>query len=138
VPLRLLRLVLNHQLWINSQGRFGNQLDRDELLFENNDLEGVDFSRARLSDVFFKGGSLRGARFVGAYLRYATFVGCDLDGAEFADADLRDATFSTNPEKASFEHANLDRVAWGIEDVERRAVAFPNRPHVPVHLLRLE
>ena len=81
-------------------------------------------------DVHFKGGSLRGARFRGANLRYAVFIECDLEGADFTGADLTDATFVSNHEKANFQQATLDRVAWNEADDAQRRARFPDRHYM--------
>jgi uncharacterized protein YjbI with pentapeptide repeats len=136
-PARILRLLIDHQRWLNSKGQFGAQLDRDELLFDACDLRGVDLSGALLSDACFRGGSLRGARFVGAELPYVVFPGCDLEGADFSNSRLCDATFIANHEKACFDGANLDRVAWNEEHAKRRSQAHPDRSYFLLRQPRL-
>jgi uncharacterized protein YjbI with pentapeptide repeats len=126
-PLKLMRSILDHQRWLNTNGRFGRQLNADELLFENLDLSGVDFSRAYLSDARFSGGSLNSAKFAKAFLAHATFIRCKMDDTDFSGADLRDATFLTDHQKACFDGAVVDRVAWDGKDALDRQAKFPKR-----------
>jgi pentapeptide repeat protein len=118
-PLPMHKLILDHQRWLNSNGRFGQELDLDGLWFNHCDLDGVDLSRARLEGAYFEGGSARGARFVGTDLYMATFESCDVEGADFSGARLDWSTFATNHEHASFEGATCDHVAFSMEDRDR-------------------
>jgi uncharacterized protein YjbI with pentapeptide repeats len=118
-PPALLRRLLDHQRWLNSNGRFGAQLDKSELQFDNCDLAGMNFSRAKLDYAYFSGGSVRGACFAGALLVQATFDGCDVEDADFRTADLGWANFLTNDDKAFFESANLNRTAWNQEQMDQ-------------------
>jgi uncharacterized protein YjbI with pentapeptide repeats len=113
---KALRLLFEHQRWLNSQGRFGRQLVAEGLKFINLDLDGVDLSYARLPYAYFEGGSMRGCRFVGTFLHSATFDKCDIEETDFTNADLRWAIFETNHEQACFDKANLYRTAWTLEE----------------------
>jgi uncharacterized protein YjbI with pentapeptide repeats len=124
-PVAILRLLFEHQRWLNSQGRFGKRLDEQNgLQFENYDLSGVDFSGATLDWAYFRGGSVKGARFIGASLLSAVFNECDVADADFSNAKLRCATFATNSEHASsFEGAELADTAWDADQGERMFAA---------------
>jgi len=120
--LPLLKLLLDHQRWLNSKGRFGAQLgdpfgeDRAGLLFYYCDLDGVDLSSARLEGAYFEGGSAKGARFVGADLTCSTFESCDVEGADFSKARLDWSTFAANHEQAQFDGASCDHIAFTMEE----------------------
>lgn len=124
LPKEIDRLLSEHQLWLSSKGRAGKRLDREELRFKDLNLDGVDFSKARLPYAHFEGGNVRGARFTGAYLHSATFNACDVGGTDFTGADLRWATFDTNHEQARFEGANLYKTAWTIEEGAENDVVY--------------
>jgi hypothetical protein len=116
IPPKALRLLLEHQRWLNSNGRFGQQLVAEGLRFVNLNLDGIDFSYARLPYAYFEGGSARGCRFVEAFLHSTTFNKCDIEQTDFTNADLRWAIFETNHEKARFDKANLYKTAWTLEE----------------------
>jgi uncharacterized protein YjbI with pentapeptide repeats len=126
-PAALLRRILDHQRWLNTNGAFGKQLVGSEILFEECDLDGVDLSRAEIEYAYFNGGNVRSARFVGTCLFNATFDGCDIDGADFSNANLRWANVLTNPEKAHFEGADLTRTAWTKVQMDRNFKEFATR-----------
>jgi len=126
-PPEMSRRLLDHQRWLNSDGRFGKQLVGSELLFDNCDLEGIDLSRADIEYAYFRGGSVKGARFVGTHLFSATFVGCDVEGADFSNANLRWANFLTNHEKACLDGADITRTAWNAEQREQNRKDYPDR-----------
>ena len=123
-PAAILRLIVDHQRWINSGGRFGKRLDRDELPFVNCDLDGVDLSGANLRHAYFDGGSARMARFIGTNLYNSKFDGCDVEGANFSRADLLEATFVTNHDKACFDGANIEHTAWSAEEERANLKAY--------------
>jgi hypothetical protein len=121
---KLVHLLLDHQRWLNSQGRFGKQLDQSDLCFSDMDLSGFDFSFARLPYAVFEGGSVRGARFVGAILPFAAFYGCDVAETNFSQADLQWTAFDTNHEQAIFTGANVGKTAWTREDGGRNTMNY--------------
>jgi uncharacterized protein YjbI with pentapeptide repeats len=110
---------LDHQRWLNTDGRFGTQLELRPKAWGNArtdlvdcDLRGVDFSRALLDDVIFVSCSLRLARFNGAELRKVRFICCELEGCDFTDAILEDISFEqgTNYQQAKFERVSAQHV----------------------------
>jgi hypothetical protein len=127
-PAALLRRLYDHQRWLNTGGRAGEQFVGSELLFKDCDLDGVDFSKVSLEFTTFKGGSLKGARFTKAVLFWTTFDGCDIAGADFGNANLRWAAFLTNHEQALFEGADLGRTAWNrAQKDQNHREFFPTR-----------
>ena len=126
-PPGVLRLLLDHQRWLNSAGRAGKRLEKDELHFKYYDLDGIDLSGAQLRYAYFEGGSVRLANFTSADLYNATFTSCDVAEANFCQADLRWATFLTNHGEARFEGANLNHVAWCADDEKRNQVERRSR-----------
>lgn len=116
LPEAISHLLSEHHRWLSSDGRFGKRLDQEELCFVGFNLDGVDFSHARLAYAYFEGGSLKQSRFIGAYLHSATFNGCDIEQANFTNADLQWATFNANHEQACFDSANLYKTAWTMEE----------------------
>jgi len=119
-PPKILRLLVEHQRWLNTGGQFGEQLDQDEIQLVDMDLDGIDFSGAKLPWVCFHRSSLRGARFGGAKLRHARFISCNIEGADFSNAELQEAVFATNHEKAYFEGADLTETAWSLEEMKNK------------------
>jgi uncharacterized protein YjbI with pentapeptide repeats len=130
-----MRRLLDHQRWLNSDGHFGAQLDKSELQFDNCDLAGMNFSRAKLDYAYFSGGSVKGACFAGALLVQATFDGCDVEDADFRNADLGWANFLTNHEKAIFEGASLIRTAWNQEQMNQNLLDSGTGPDKPTEKL---
>ena len=124
-PVGVMRVIFDHQRWLSSNGRFGRRMVREGLDFNDCDLAGVDFSGADLTFTNFNRGSLNGARFVGATLQNSEFRNCDVEGTDFSGADLFGALFVTNHTAAVFEGANLEKVAWNLE--EQRAMYADNR-----------
>jgi hypothetical protein len=118
-PPTILGLLVDHQRWLNSAGRAGKRLEKDELQFNDCDLDGINLSGAQLRYAYFEGGSVRLANFTGADLYRATFASCDVAEANFSQANLRSATFLTNHREARFDGANLDHVAWNAEEEKR-------------------
>jgi len=121
---KIYRLVLSHQRWLNSKGRYGKQLDKEELDFRCLFLPGIDLSYARIPYARFRGGSVRGGRFVGAYMPHSTFDGCDVAEADFTEADLRWCVFETNHEQACFDRANTYQVAYTVVEGAKNRFAY--------------
>lgn len=123
--LPLLRLLFDHQRWLNSNGHFGKRFDDDDfgpLRFQLCDLDGIDLSFANLEHVTFNGGSVKGARFIGANLKHAWFDRCDVAAADFTNADLTWANFRTNHEEACFKNARCAYISVGEElSIEKSA-----------------
>ncbi|HTB11109.1 MAG TPA: pentapeptide repeat-containing protein [Bryobacteraceae bacterium] len=123
-PAALLRRLFDHQRWLTSQGRYGKMLKGSELVFENCDLAGVDFSKVDLEFSTFRGGSVRGALFRDATLFCTTFDRCDVAGADFGNANLRWAAFITNHDEAAFEGADLTRTAWNRSQKDQNLMEY--------------
>lgn len=60
-----------------------------QVILEAEDLSGVDFREANLSNAFLQNANLSGADLRGARLRGAFLNNCNLDGADLRGADLR-------------------------------------------------
>ena len=130
--------LLDHQRWLNTDGRFGTRLELGPKAWGNAqtdlvdcDLRGVDFSRALLDDVIFVSCSLRLARFNGAELRKVRFICCELEGCDFTDAILEDISFEqgTNYEQANFKGVKAQRVHGDRPPVSSRGpTPFPPTP----------
>lgn len=113
LTVRRLQELYDHQRWLTSGGKFGEQLKIDQegggdrRNYVNYDLDGVNFSQAVFKHVGFVNCSLKGAVFSGAHLEYVFFLGCDVEGANFRGAYLNgssDPTFQeTNHQKALFD-----------------------------------
>jgi uncharacterized protein YjbI with pentapeptide repeats len=63
------------------------------LVWDNTELNRVDFSKANLREAEFRSVSLVAADFSGADLRGASFIGCDLREARFDGALLHQTRF---------------------------------------------
>ena len=123
-PKELRHLLLDHQRWLSSKGRFGKRLDQEDLSFIDLDLSGIDLSYAHLPYAQFQGGSVKGACFVEASLPFAAFYECNVAQADFSHADLQWAAFATNHEQACFADANLHKTAWAREEGAKNAVDY--------------
>ena len=104
-----LRKLFDHQRWLGSNGSYGQQLNIEQSFtahrrdFVNNDLDGVDFSRADFKNVSFVLCTLREAHFSGAKLQSVDFLECDLTGTDFNGAVLNGVTFQeSNQREARF------------------------------------
>jgi len=68
--------------------------DGETLITPRTDLNGCDFTAARLVNADLSFNALQFTRFVTADVRGARFVNADLSGADFSDADVSGADFS--------------------------------------------
>jgi hypothetical protein len=140
--LPLLRMLSDHQRWLNSNGHFGKRLDvlvkgdipglrvslfdgyNLGLTFNNCSLDGVDLSFANLELAEFRGVSLRKARFIGANLKHASFRSCDVAGADFSYADVSWSNVrDTNHEAACFENARTGHMAFTLDQTMEHVIA---------------
>src|SRR5262245_2681884 len=124
-PKTLLGKILQHQLWLRSNGRRGVQLRVDgDVQFVNIDFSGVDLSHSMLRDICFERCGLSGVRFRDADLERAVFRGCHIEGSDFAGAVLRFAELTSNTGRAFFRGADVENVAWTAEAAARRLDAI--------------
>lgn len=119
---RAMSHLFEHQIWLNTGGRFGCRLElrprawgpnvRTDLWDAN--LRGMDFSRAVFSDVIFASCSFRLTRLHGAELRNVRFICCELEGCDFSQATLDEVVFEagSNYKQAYFAGAQMQRVEW--------------------------
>lgn len=73
------------------------------------DMDGLDFSKAKMANVTFFWCNLRLASFAGAEFSGLRFEGCDLEGADFSGAIFNNVVFESCPD---FDKASLDRVHY--------------------------
>lgn len=95
-----------------------NSLDNyDNHIGQN--LVGVDFAGADLSQKDFSAANLQDAHFNNANLAGADFTGADLSGADFSNADLRDVIFAGAKLKGTnFTGAHMEGVILRDADIE--------------------
>jgi uncharacterized protein YjbI with pentapeptide repeats len=101
--------IRNHQVWLESNGVSGEQLDLSGQDLSEIDFDHLNLSRAVLRDVDMRycrcrgadfsgadlyGSNLRQASFDGSSLRGANLNGCSLQAASFEKADLTEAGLS--------------------------------------------
>lgn len=79
-------ILINHQIWLSSDGYDGKRAD-----FSHEDLHGTDFSGLDLSNADFTEANLSGAEFIGTTLNIANFNKADLSGADLTHAVLNEA-----------------------------------------------
>lgn len=82
-------ILINHQIWLSSDGYDGKRAD-----FSHEDLHGADFSGLDLSNADFTEANLSNAEFIGTRLNITNFNKADLSGANFYKADLSSADLS--------------------------------------------
>ncbi|HYD70355.1 pentapeptide repeat-containing protein [Azospirillum sp.] len=82
-----LAMVVEHERWVETEGREGKRLDADLLSVTGSDIGGRILSAARLRRCRFPRAKWRGVDLQMADLSYT-----DLEGADLAEADLRGAT----------------------------------------------
>lgn len=95
---KLLEVLKNHQLWLDSDERLGAMADLSRVDLRGNDLYEVDLSKANLSEA-----NLSKVNLVGASL-----IKTNLSGANLSSAQLPRATlYNANLFKANLRDANL-------------------------------
>ena len=119
------RILALHEDWLMSGG------ERVNLVGAN--LDGMDFTNAKLSRMNFLGASLKYANFtgvdlIGSTLKYANFTGTNFTGAKLGGATLTatnftDANFAgANLSGAIFSHTNLTHANFKGADLFRAAL----------------
>jgi uncharacterized protein YjbI with pentapeptide repeats len=99
-PEEIQKILEEHRLWLDSDGKDGKRAD-----FEGANLEGAD-----LEGAYLQGAILKGAHLEKAHLGGAKLQGADLEGAYLQGAILKEAYLGgTHFEKANLEGANLER-----------------------------
>lgn len=102
VPHSLQYYLRMHSLWQLSAGRFGVRFILSDRLKDGGprrktyariEMDGLNFSKARLDTVTFSWSNLRLASFAGAELKDVVFEGCDLEGTDFTGAAFDNVTF---------------------------------------------
>lgn len=108
VPITNARLV---SLDLRGLDWSGREIGR--VIFQRSNLEGANFSNAKLAETDFHGANVRAGNFKGADLSRANFQQANLTGADLSDANLSGAHLnvttldSANIERANFFEANL-------------------------------
>ena len=117
------RVLCEHGLWVDSQGREGMRA-----VFDGFDLSGVDLSDRNLTSASFIGTDLNRADFTGAVLHYADLSKADLTAARLVLADLSGAfldgatLFLANLSRAEFFKTSL--IGANLSAVRAEGAAF--------------
>lgn len=120
---RQLWALLQHQIWLRTEGRFGRRFELRgqgegrRFVIKDIDLSAVDLSKSVIENVTFLRGSMKETKFVEAEQRAVVYSECDIENADYTDAKLRCVSFhACNREMARFEHAVMENV---LEDAQR-------------------
>jgi hypothetical protein len=128
-----MRHFYHHQVWVQTEGRFGQRLTLQSKGFSDIDLAGVDFSRAIFANVEFQNVDLREAKFKGAQFFGVTFNHCNLEKADFTGASGMAVTFDgSNSEKADF---GKGRTTIEEKAPDRSEIQFVGRARAKYHSL---
>ena len=100
---KVIRQLVSHQLWLESRGEKGEQLNVDEVDFRDIDLTEYQFNDAYVTACTFDGMSLSGKKLASSLLGSSTFKYSNLENADFhkVNADYADFT-SANIKNARF------------------------------------
>lgn len=107
-----------HSVWQLSAGRFGERFTLSDRLrdggprrkiYSRMEMDGLNFSKAKLVTVTFSWSNLRLASFAGAELKDVFFEACDLEGTDFTGAFFDNVTFK---DCLDFENAFLAHVRY--------------------------
>jgi uncharacterized protein YjbI with pentapeptide repeats len=135
-PLSRARLqeFFDHQRWLDSEGRFGRQLQisqsftADRKDFGNHDLNGVNFSLVDLKNVMFVLCDLKKASFAGAQLDHVNFLGCDLADVDFKGAQMSYVSFEeSNQNLALFD----PEATWSLDNARPSFIFFQKGTQSP-------
>lgn len=118
-------ILKDHRLWFDSGHVVGKRA-----IFENCNLQGIDFSKAFLRDVKFINVDLRGANLSNSNLRSTIFIDTDLSDVNMSESDLSFAHFyNCTINSTDFHLSNLSGIGMRsmmVKDVRFREAILTN------------
>ena len=132
-------MLPRHKLWLESQGKEGQQATLEGVSLNRVNLKGANLERAILKRANLEEANLEGANLEGADLRMANLERANLVGANLSGSDLRLASLEgINLEGANLKKANLGMANFADPCLKSRKDSFVVPPNSNLKNANLE